>query len=193
MSISVVRENQSETAAITRSGATSPARPHAKLPRVLRLNKNAVTAVLKYGKKIRFALKTQPQLPDQTIQIKQSKAAAPKFSVKVHVPKRQYANVAAGDTHAADRESVVSSRIATAVPKRLLKSAVSRNAVKRWIREAFRVHAVRENAVDMLITLESKLNLKSDFDRQAARQELQRLFTEVVRRMPATLPPQISS
>jgi len=87
----------------------------------------------------------------------------------------------------------VSSRIATAVPKRLLKSAVSRNAVKRWIREAFRVHAVRENAVDMLITLESKLNLKSDFDRQAARQELQRLFTEVVRRMPATLPPQISS
>ena len=76
------------------------------------------------------------------------------------------------------------SRIAIAVPKRLLKLAVSRNAVKRWIREAFRSHAVRQNAVDVLVTLELKLNLKSSAERQAAQYELQRLFAEVERKLP---------
>lgn len=45
------------------------------------------------------------------------------------------------------------SRIALAVPKRLLKRAVDRNRVKRILREAFRQHAVRHAGLDTLVTL----------------------------------------
>ncbi len=45
------------------------------------------------------------------------------------------------------------SRIALAVPKRLLKRAVDRNRFKRILRESFRQHAVRHAGLDTLVTL----------------------------------------
>ncbi len=51
-------------------------------------------------------------------------------------------------------------RIAIAVPKRILKSAVDRNRVKRVIREAFRQHPVRGLPVDILVTLRSDVQVE---------------------------------
>ena len=48
-------------------------------------------------------------------------------------------------------------RIAIAVPKRILKSAVDRNRVKRVIREEFRLHDVRQLPIDMLVTLRAQI------------------------------------
>ena len=48
-------------------------------------------------------------------------------------------------------------RIAIAVPKRILKSAVDRNRVKRVIREEFRLHGVRQLPIDMLVTLRAEV------------------------------------
>ena len=77
-------------------------------------------------------------------------------------------------------------RIAIAVPKRILKTAVARNRVKRTIREGFRRHAVRTLPVDMLVTFESKARAG---DRRAAQGELRdtltALFGEVSRRFGA--------
>ena len=44
-------------------------------------------------------------------------------------------------------------RLAIAVPKRIVKSAVDRNRVKRAIREQFRQHEIRSSPVDILVTL----------------------------------------
>ena len=160
-------------------------RQSARLPRVRRLNKAAVSEVLKQGKRIRAAISLLPSPATVAIGAKQQKPIA-KFSAKAHVPVGVGAtnlDKLAGD-HAAHQPCGFA-RVAIAVPKRLLKSAVSRNTVKRWIREAFRQHPMREQRVDMLITLESKLDLKSGAERQAARQELQGLLSEAQRRLPA--------
>lgn len=47
-------------------------------------------------------------------------------------------------------------RIAIAVPKRILKRAVDRNYVKRIVREGFRHHAVKQEALDVLVSLQAK-------------------------------------
>ncbi len=160
------------------------------LPRKLRLNKADVAAVLKLGKKIRVTPMTQPLSLSQSGPNATNKNASSKFSLKAHIPERRGANVLLTARASGVREKYPQSRIAIAVPKRLLKLAVSRNAVKRWIREAFRLHAMRHNAADILVTLELKLNPKSTAERQAAQYELQRLFAEAVRRLPGMLQPQ---
>jgi ribonuclease P protein component len=79
-------------------------------------------------------------------------------------------------------------RIAIAVPKRILKSAVDRNYVKRVVREHFRQDGVRLSPVDMLITLRSKVSMKKapgDLASEAGnrlRAALTQLFTDVSRR-----------
>ena len=83
-------------------------------------------------------------------------------------------------------------RIAIAVPKRILKSAVDRNRVKRVIRETFRQHPVRGLPVDMLVTLRSDVQVvpgESDTrtHKNRLRQEmLTQLLGEVARRFGAT-------
>lgn len=51
-------------------------------------------------------------------------------------------------------------RIAIAVPKRILKSAVDRNYVKRVIREQFRRGGFRALSVDILVTLRNRIGVK---------------------------------
>lgn len=160
------------------------------LPRKMRLNKADVAAVLKFGKKIRVTPMAQPPSLSQSGPSATNKNAPSKFSLKAHIPERQGTNASLMARASGVREKYPQSRIAIAVPKRLLKLAVSRNAVKRWIREAFRLHAMRQNAVDILVTLELKLNPKSTAERQAAQYELQRLFAEAVRRLPGMPQPQ---
>lgn len=164
-------------------------RQSARFPRARRLNKVAVAVVLIQGKRIRAAANMLSQ-PSATAPFreKQQKPIT-KFNAKAHV--LVCAEAINRDKMAsahASHQSGRFARLAIAVPKRLLKSAVSRNIVKRWIREAFRQHPMREQQVDMLITLESKLDLKSNAERQAARQELQGLLSEAQHRLRA--PPQ---
>ena len=164
-------------------------RQSARFPRARRLNKVAVAEVLRQGKRIRAAASVLPQPSAIAPVIAKQQKPITKFNAKAHVP--VCAEAINRDKMAsahADHQSACFARLAIAVPKRLLKSAVSRNIVKRWIREAFRQHPMREQQVDMLITLESKLDLKSGAERQVARQELQGLLSETQRRLQA--PPQ---
>ena len=160
-------------------------RQSARFPRARRLNKVAVNAVLKQGKRIRVATSLLLSPTSAATGAKQQKPIA-KFSAKTHVPAGEVATNLDKwvDGHAAHQPSGFA-RIAVAVPKRLLKSAVSRNTVKRWIRETFRQHPLREQQVDLLITLESKIDLKSDGECRAARRELQGLLLDAQRRLPA--------
>lgn len=70
-------------------------------------------------------------------------------------------------------------RIAIAVPKRLLKKAVDRNLVKRWIREALRQHGARLIAADILLTLIAKVNLKDASEKAHLKQQIGDLFARV--------------
>ena len=70
-------------------------------------------------------------------------------------------------------------RIASAVPKRLLKKAVQRNSVKRWIREVLRQHGARLVAADMLLTLTAKVDLKNAGEKAHLKQQISDLFARV--------------
>lgn len=183
----------------------------AQFPKTYRMDKFAVAATLARGKKARAPKVLGTILGERVLPIiattnkinkqdKPGRAAAtnrpaestPIFSARFHLvdvaavalSAQASTNVAPQlQTMACTKACNTHSRIAIAVPKRLLKSAVCRNAVKRWIRETFRQHAVRHSGADMLITLEGKLNPKQAQHRIAAQSELQRLFSEVLRRL----------
>ena len=63
-------------------------------------------------------------------------------------------------------------RFASAVPKRLLKRAVDRNAVKRQIREAIRLSSAREHPLDLIITLRHPLKPRIRTERRTLRGHL---------------------
>jgi len=79
-------------------------------------------------------------------------------------------------------------RIAIAVPKRILKSAVDRNRVKRVIREEFRQHSVRRLPVDILVTLHNKVaalsgeSMTQKLENHMLRETLRQLLRDVSRR-----------
>jgi ribonuclease P protein component len=79
-------------------------------------------------------------------------------------------------------------RIAIAVPKRVLNSAVDRNRVKRVIREEFRLHAIKCMPIDLLVTLRSRAAIlpaecgSHRREKQKLRQTLAQLLGDVVRR-----------
>lgn len=70
-------------------------------------------------------------------------------------------------------------RIAIAVPKRLLKRAVDRNLVKRWIREAFRQHGARRVTADMLLTLTAKVKVRDTSEKAYLKQQISDLLGRV--------------
>lgn len=65
------------------------------------------------------------------------------------------------------------SRLGVALTRRLARSAVARNRVKRIVREVFRHHAVKSAGLDCVVTL------REPFDRSASealRRDVERLF-----------------
>ena len=83
--------------------------------------------------------------------------------------------------------SVTPARFAVAVPKRLLKRAVDRNRVKRIMREVFRGHDARDQPMDVLLTLTTKLEIRAHSARHTLRQQLSEMIAraaDVVPRAP---------
>ena len=70
-------------------------------------------------------------------------------------------------------------RIAIAVPKRLLKKAVDRNLVKRWFREALRLHSVRLVSADMLLTLIAKVKVQDAHEKVQIKQQINDLLASI--------------
>lgn len=80
-------------------------------------------------------------------------------------------------------------RMAIAVPKKLLKSAVARNRIKRVVREAFRAHAALKVAqAHFLVTFKSRSDCRHLTARRDLREELGGLFNEAARRAKPTQP-----
>ena len=74
-------------------------------------------------------------------------------------------------------------RMAIAVPKKLLKSAVARNRIKRVVREAFRAHATLKVAqAHFLVTFKSRNDGRLMDARRGLREELGGLFNDAAHR-----------
>jgi len=67
-------------------------------------------------------------------------------------------------------------RLAISVPKRLLKSAVRRNQVKRVVRESFRQHAIADRPLDMLVIFRSKPSTPTAKEKYTYRMDIDALF-----------------
>jgi ribonuclease P protein component len=122
-----------------------------ELPRACRLGSPAVAAVLKTGRRIQA-----------TPRVKPSSGALITIKVVQRSPE--------------PLPSVAFARLAIAVPKRLMKSAVDRNRIKRWTREAFRHHPLRLLPIDLLVTLNAKVDLDVAGQRAATRAALLEVF-----------------
>jgi ribonuclease P protein component len=79
-------------------------------------------------------------------------------------------------------------RFASAVPKRLLKRAVDRNAVKRQIREALRLSAARSLSVDLMFNLRRPVKPRVRAQRVALRAQLVAQLSVVARNATAPEP-----
>jgi ribonuclease P protein component len=133
----------------------------------MRLNTHDVSNVLKRGKRVRL----QPNsVSDQTTSIKPC--------VEARVITRERNDVSL-DLETRNHTGPSGARLAIAVPKRILKKAVERNLVKRWIRETLRQHTTRKISMDVLLTLTSKVNLKLAGERTRVRQQINDLLLVV--------------
>lgn len=81
--------------------------------------------------------------------------------------------------------AVGESKIAISVPKRLVKSSVARNRIKRLVREAFRVHRVAAAPLHMLVNYQARNDGRDSDVRRNLRRELASLFEDVVLRAKA--------
>ncbi len=134
----------------------------------MRLNTLDVSNVLKHGKRVRLQPGTGS---DQSASIKPCVEAR----VITRVQKEDVSPV----LETCNRAEPSGVRLAIAVPKRLLKKAVERNLVKRWIREALRQHTARKVPIDVLLTLIAKVNLKLAGERARVRQQINDLLLTV--------------
>ena len=81
-------------------------------------------------------------------------------------------------------------RMAIAVPKKLLKSAVARNRIKRVVRETLRAHPSLKTAqAHFLVTFKAKNDCRLMEARRALREELSGLFNDAARRAKSSPPP----
>jgi len=69
-------------------------------------------------------------------------------------------------------------KLAISVPKRLLKSAVARNRIKRLVREEFRGHRVSAASLHMLVSYKARNDGRDAALRRHLREELASLFDD---------------
>jgi RNase P protein component len=137
----------------------------------MRLNTRDVSTVLKRGKRVR----PEPVLDSDKV----SAAARPTaHCIEARVITRSPEMT---PLHPWEASRVVASgtRLAVAVPKRLLKKAVERNLVKRWMREVLRQHQARKISMDVLLTLTAKINVKLAGESSRVRREINDLLFTV--------------
>ena len=73
-------------------------------------------------------------------------------------------------------------RLGMVLPKRMIRRAVARNQVKRWIRPlALRV--LGGHSVDLLVRVRGPLNLKDPLTKQRHKEELALTFTKIAERL----------
>jgi ribonuclease P protein component len=76
--------------------------------------------------------------------------------------------------------AVCESRIAISVPKRLVKSSVARNRIKRLVREEFRLHRAATAPIHMLINYQARNDGRDSARRRILRRELASLFADAI-------------
>ena len=80
------------------------------------------------------------------------------------------------------------SKVAISVPKRLLKSSVARNRIKRLVREVYRTHQVARTPLLMLVNFKARKDGRDTKMRRQLRIELTSMFDTVVQRAPSGKP-----
>jgi ribonuclease P protein component len=115
-----------------------------KFSRARRLASAAVKEVLAHGR--RMPLVRAPVQTGSSVSMGPQDASAAGKPIVTIIESR----VLGRDASA---RAVRKSRLAVAVPKRMLKRAVDRNRVKRWMREAFRTTDLSGVDADVLLTL----------------------------------------
>ena len=127
----------------------------------MRLSTNAVSILLKRGKRLKPAVLS---------------------AEKVYVNARVLTHSALATAVAHETRPITTTtqnkgaRIAIAVPKRFLKKAVDRNLVKRWFREALRLHAARTVSADMLLTLIAKVKVNDSSEKAQLKRQINDLL-----------------
>ena len=79
------------------------------------------------------------------------------------------------------KNSSADSKLAISVPKRLLKSSVARNRIKRIVREEFRVHRAATAPLHLLVIYLASDDARHDAARRILRAELANMFDDAVR------------
>ena len=82
----------------------------------------------------------------------------------------------------AARDVACDGKIAISVPKRLLKSSVARNRIKRLVREEYRAHKVATAPLHMFVNYRSRDDGRLASSRRSLRAELAALFEDAALR-----------